>query len=62
MNEKENDATGMKRVCVCQVCDDCAKCFYHFVGNQGESAGRHYCGLGKDGRMTYGQEAREIEG
>lgn len=64
---KANEKTAGKtasgdgaRVRFCTICDNCAKCFYHFVGNQGESVGRHYCGLGKDGRMTYGQDAREI--
>jgi len=61
-NETKRAATAASgaRVRLCAICDNCAKCFYHFVGNQGESAGRHYCGLGKDGRMTYSQDARKI--
>ena len=38
----------------------CSKCFWHFVGDIGESTGGHFCGSGKDGRMTYGQDATEI--
>ena len=38
----------------------CGRCFWHFVGNIGESAGGHFCGSGRDGRMTYGQDATEI--
>lgn len=58
--KKAAGAASGARVRRCAICDNCAKCFYRFIGNQGESAGRHYCGLGKDGRMTYGQDAREI--
>lgn len=58
--KKAAEAASGARVRLCAICENCTKCFYHFVGNQGESVGRHYCGLGKDGRMTYGQDAREI--
>jgi len=44
---------------VCTL-ERCKRCFYYFAGNIGESSGRHFCGLGADGRMTYGQDAREI--
>lgn len=38
----------------------CARCFYHFVGDIGEASGRHFCGLVAGGRVSFGQDAREL--
>lgn len=60
MNENDQNTIEIKESFGCLGCIG-DRCPYYFVGDIGDATGKEYCGIGKDGLLSYGKDTKKIE-